>query len=185
MQQLIVQLTRATVTFWGPGIMLCGLSCLPLTAPQPASSLGSTNRLSFLSDAMPSTTGAASAATAGAAMCSSGCSIFREAEGTAAGSNSRLPPAALRLGHGMLSSAWMRLFSKHCHLDASVYVTTDPVVLCQHGAPPPPPPPPSTSSRDLQLADRLCTDTECANDDCEDSNRQKAFRSVQSSPEIR
>ena len=76
-------------------MMLWGLSCLPLTAPQPASSLGSTNRLSVLSAVMPSITGAASAATAGAAMCSSSWSIFSEAEGTAAGSSSRLLPAAL------------------------------------------------------------------------------------------
>ena len=93
--------------------MLWGLSCLPLTAPQPASSLGSTKRLSVLSAAMPSTTGAASAATAGAAMCSSGWSIFSEAEGTAADSSSRPLPAEVNEGHGVLSFAWMYGAGQH------------------------------------------------------------------------
>lgn len=103
------------ITFWGPGVMLWGLSCLPLTAPQPASSLGSTNRLSILSAVMPSTTGAASAATAGAVMCSSGWSIFSEAEGMAAGGSSKSLPAALPYRSCHYGTfAWTCLYQSIC-----------------------------------------------------------------------
>lgn len=107
--------------------MLWGLSCLPLTAPQPASSLGSTKRLSVLSAAMPSTTGAASAATAGAAMCSSGWSIFSEAEGTAADSSSRPLPAEVNEGHGVLLHGCMVQVSM-------VQVSVVSMMPDQHGA---------------------------------------------------
>ena len=82
------------VTFWGPGTELLTLRCFPLTALQPATSLGNTDRLSNLSGLMPKMTGAALLATAATVMCSSGWSKDSEAEGTAAAGSSRPPPAA-------------------------------------------------------------------------------------------
>ena len=76
---------------------LWGLRCFPLTAVQPATSLGKVYRLRILSGLMPRMTGAAFLATAGATMCSSGWSRLREAEGTAAADSLRPPPVAAEM----------------------------------------------------------------------------------------
>lgn len=87
---------------------LWGLRCFPLTAAQPATSLGKVYRLRTLSGLMPRMTGAASLATAGVTMCSSGWSRLREAEGTAAADRLRLLPAAAEMSCQIL----LRAFAK-------------------------------------------------------------------------
>lgn len=78
---------------------LWGVRCFPLTAAQPATSLGKVYRLRILSGLMPRMTGAASVDAAGVTMCSSGWSRLNEAEGTAAADSLRPPPAATEMSH--------------------------------------------------------------------------------------
>ncbi len=85
---------------------LWGLRCFPLTAAQPATSLGKVYRFRILSGLMPRMTGAASLATAGVTMCSSGWSRLREAEGTAAAESLRPPPAAAEMSCQFSSRAF-------------------------------------------------------------------------------
>ncbi len=115
---------------------LWGLRCFPLTAAQPATSLGKVYRLRILSGLMPSMTGAASLATAGVTICSSGWSRLREAVGTAAAASLRPPPAAAEMSQQLSLRAFTKqgitiVSTNRCGMELNMVRLAS---ICQQGS---------------------------------------------------